>query len=90
MKYVVSAYTENVNNGSMSESTDWEFKAEAEAESFFEDYDVKADFETEVMTAGRRNCKDKKLVVWFGRYDEENEISEVFESKECSIADLDD
>lgn len=90
MKYVVYAYTAIVSNGSMSELNDWEFETEAEAESFFEDYDVKADFEIEVMTAGRHNCKDKKFVVWFGRYDEENEVFEVFESKECSIADLDD
>lgn len=88
MKYQISFYSEN--HGSMSETINWTFETEAEAKSFYDGYDLKRELETEVMTGGYRNNKEKKFVLDFGRYDDENEVFEVFESQEVTISDLED
>lgn len=74
MKFQVSEFS-RVNGFIIEECGKWQFDEEADAKAFYDDFDYKPLF---------------SAILCFGRYDDENEVFEVFESQEITIEDLED
>lgn len=57
MKFIVSTYTKDTNNGSMSMDEEWKFDNIAEAQQFFDEMDVEYSFRCELECSHRITMK---------------------------------